>query len=187
MVTTAETNLVNIVVSDHRLLNRVFTELQDENLTGEWRRALTDALVAELVGHLLAEEHYLYPLVRSYVNNGRELADRELAEHAELKRLMKELEEFDGADPRFIALLAELTRRCRRHMADEEDVTLPLVGAACSPLTLQKRGAKMLRNKKFAPTRPHPDAPDRPPANLIVDPGAAFVDRLRDRIDPTEV
>jgi hypothetical protein len=36
--------------------------------------------------------------------------------------------------------------------------------------------------KKMAPTRPHPSAPDKPPANKILGPGAGLVDRLRDTL-----
>jgi hypothetical protein len=36
--------------------------------------------------------------------------------------------------------------------------------------------------KKTAPTRPHPAAPDKPPANRIMDPGAGLIDRLRDAL-----
>jgi hypothetical protein len=36
--------------------------------------------------------------------------------------------------------------------------------------------------KKMAPTRPHPAAPDTPPANKLLAPGAGLVDRLRDAL-----
>ncbi|MCV2457821.1 hemerythrin domain-containing protein, partial [Streptomyces sp. ICN988] len=34
--------------------------------------------------------------------------------------------------------------------------------------------------KKTAPTRPHPSAPNTPPANKLLAPGAGMVDRARD-------
>lgn len=187
MVMSAETNIVNTVIADHRLLDQVLTELGDENLTGQWRRALTDHATAELMAHLVAEEHYLYPLLRAHVDLGADLADHELDEHVQLEALLKQLEKLDGDDPRLVAGTAELTRRFRDHMVEEEDAVLPAVGAACSPLTLQKYGAKMTQNKQFAPTRPHPGSPNRPPGNLLVDPGAGFIDRIRDRFRPADV
>ena len=36
--------------------------------------------------------------------------------------------------------------------------------------------------KAIAPTRPHPSAPDTPPLNKILAPGAGLVDRIRDKI-----
>lgn len=186
MVTSAETNLVNTVIADHRLLDRVLTELQDQSLTGQWRRALVDHVTAELVAHLVAEEHYLYPLLRAHVDLGADLADHELDEHRQVETLLQQLEELDGDDPRLSTGLTELSRRVRDHMAEEEDTVLPAVGAACSPLVLQKYGAKMLHNKQFAPTHPHPGAPNRPPGNLFVDPGAGFLDRIRDHFRTTD-
>jgi hypothetical protein len=38
------------------------------------------------------------------------------------------------------------------------------------------------RAKKMAPTRPHPSAPDTPPANKLLAPGTGLVDRLRDAL-----
>jgi hypothetical protein len=34
--------------------------------------------------------------------------------------------------------------------------------------------------KKIVPTHPHPMAPDHPPFNALLAPGAALVDRVRD-------
>jgi hypothetical protein len=35
---------------------------------------------------------------------------------------------------------------------------------------------------KRAPTRPHPSAPDHPPFNKLLAPGAGLVDRVRDTL-----
>ena len=34
----------------------------------------------------------------------------------------------------------------------------------------------------MAPARPHPSAPDKPPANKIPGPGVGLVDRMRDAL-----
>jgi hypothetical protein len=39
---------------------------------------------------------------------------------------------------------------------------------------------KIRRAKAMAPTRPHPAAPNTPPANKLLAPGAGLVDRARD-------
>lgn len=70
----------------------------------------------------------------------------------------------------------------RHHIDDEEKDLLPKLQQACSPEDLRDLGEKALRAKKFAPTRPHPSAPDRPPANLVLDAGAGLIDRLRDKL-----
>lgn len=36
--------------------------------------------------------------------------------------------------------------------------------------------------KNVAPTRPHPRSPSYPPTNLVLAPGAAFIDKIRDTL-----
>ncbi|MER5550505.1 hypothetical protein ABT001_02260 [Streptomyces sp. NPDC002793] len=51
---------------------------------------------------------------------------------------------------------------------------------ACTPQVLDALGDKIRTAKKTAPTRPHPSAPDTPPGNRLLGPGAGLVDRARD-------
>ena len=51
-----------------------------------------------------------------------------------------------------------------------------------SPEELQSLGESLVRAKAAAPTRPHPAAPDEPPANALTNVGAAAYDRSRDAI-----
>ena len=36
--------------------------------------------------------------------------------------------------------------------------------------------------KKFAPSRPHPSAPDEPPGDKVLGPVAGLLDRMRDAV-----
>jgi len=64
----------------------------------------------------------------------------------------------------------------------DNDDLLPKLREACRPDQLSELSDKFRRSKKMAPTRPHPSAPDHPPANKILDAGAGLVDRLRDAL-----
>lgn len=182
MTTTEHPDLISVITSDHRDVERVFTELEAGTGSPEHRRALVDHVITELVRHSAAEEQFMYPAARRVLDNGDELADHELEEHAEAERVMKDLEGLSPTDPRFEELLGNLMKDIRHHIDDEEKDLLPKLQHACSPEDLRDLGEKVLRAKKFAPTRPHPNAPDRPPANLILDPGAGLIDRLRDKL-----
>jgi hypothetical protein len=48
--------------------------------------------------------------------------------------------------------------------------------------TLMELGEKVRRAMEKTPTRPHPSAPDTPPANKLLKPGAGLVDRTRDAL-----
>lgn len=95
---------------------------------------------------------------------------------------MKDLDGLDPTDPRFDELLSKLMSEIRHHIADEESDLFPRLRQACSEAELVELGEKIVRAKETAPTRPHPAAPDRPPMNKILAPGAGLVDRMRDAI-----
>jgi hemerythrin superfamily protein len=182
MTTTAQQDLIAVITADHREVERIFQELESGQGSPEHRRALADHVITELVRHSVAEEQFMYPAARRHLDNGDELADHELQEHAEAEELMKQLENVPADDPRFDQLLGELMKDIRHHIKDEEEDLLPELRAACSEEDLRDLGEKVVKAKKLAPTRPHPAAPDKPPANLILDPGAGLIDRLRDAL-----
>jgi hypothetical protein len=70
----------------------------------------------------------------------------------------------------------------RHHVREEETDLFPGLREACSADELRELGAKVETAKKLAPTRRHPAAPDRPPLNTLLAPGAGLVDRLRDAL-----
>jgi hypothetical protein len=144
-------------------------------------------VIAELVRHSVAEEMFMYPAARKALPDGDKIADHELAEHAEAEEDMKRLEGVAATDPQFDVLMSKLISDVRHHIEDEEAKLLPRMAESCQPDELRELGAKVLRAKKIAPTRPHPSAPDKPPANLILAPGAGLVDRVRDALSGRDV
>lgn len=61
--------------------------------------ALAMQAIAELVRHSVAEEQYLYPALCEHLDGGDELADHDIAEHAEAERIMKEIEGLEAGAP----------------------------------------------------------------------------------------
>ncbi|WP_449063957.1 hemerythrin domain-containing protein [Planomonospora algeriensis] len=183
MSTVQETDVVAVLTHDHREVEQMFTELERLSPSDmERRRQLTEKVIIELVRHAVAEEAYLYPAVRRAVPGGDQLADRELAEHAEAEKTMKRLEQTDVADPGHAALLKQLMMEIRTHIREEEDELFPQLRAHSDVSQLAELGRKVQAIKKIAPTRPHPAAPDKPPANMMVGPLTGLVDRMRDAI-----
>ncbi|MEY9214621.1 hemerythrin domain-containing protein [Thermobifida halotolerans] len=179
---TQSVDLIDVIITDHREVERVFTELETGTSSPEHRRRLVDHVITELVRHSVAEEQYMYPAAREKLDDGDRIADHELEEHTEAERVMKDLEGRDPSDPRFEELLRTLMSDIRHHIEDEENDLLPRLREACSQEELRDLGQKVLRAKEHAPTRPHPSAPDTPPANRILDPGAGMIDRMRDAL-----
>lgn len=182
MTPMQQPDLVDDIVADHREVEEMFVEIEKGGGGARNRRDVIEHLIAELVRHSVAEEQYLYPTARRVLPDGDELADHEIQEHADAEVVMKRIEKTDTEDPRFDELLRQLVDDIRHHIQDEEGELLPKLRAACGAEELRELGEKFERSKKLAPTRPHPSAPDRPPANKILAPGAGLIDRMRDAL-----
>ncbi|RKF27697.1 hemerythrin domain-containing protein [Micromonospora globbae] len=178
----ADQDVVDVLTADHREIEALFVELESRQGTPEHRRQLADVVIAELVRHAVAEEMYVYPAARKALPDGRKVAEHEISEHSDAERTMKDLEGVDPSDPRFDELLGHLTSTIRHHVQDEEGDLFPRLRAAVAREELVELAGKVATAKKAAPTRPHPAAPDHPPANKLLGPGAGLVDRMRDAL-----
>ncbi|MGI5406241.1 hemerythrin domain-containing protein [Streptomyces chartreusis] len=167
------------LTTDHREVEELFARIAALPSGNEQRKKYADQAVTELVRHSIAEEVYLYPAVREVLPDGDTVADKELEDHAEAERTMKALEGVEAADAEFDLLIDELMSEIRSHVRDEEENLFPRLRAAASEDELMKLGGKVRQAKKIAPTRPHPSAPDTPPANKLLAPGVGMVDRIR--------
>lgn len=170
------TDLIEVLVTDHRRVETLFAELESGNAGPDQRRDLLDVIVAELMGHAVAEELYLYPTVRELLPDGDQIAERGLRQHADAERTMDAL---DAADPG--ALIAAV----RTHIEEQERDLFPRLRQVCPPDRLDDLGRRAEAAKRIAPTRPHPNAP----ANRLGAAGTGLVDRVRDALAnrPTRV
>jgi hemerythrin superfamily protein len=186
MTTTNQQDLIDAIVADHRAVEAVFAEIE-ASADPRLRRELVEHVIAELVRHSVAEEQYLYPAARKALPDGDRIADHEIAEHAEAEEVMKALERTEVTDPRFDEQVGKLIEEVRHHLEEEEGDLLPKLRAACDAEELRELGRKFEQSKKIAPTRPHPAAPDRPPANKILGPGLGLIDKVRDALSGRNV
>lgn len=182
MTTTHQTDLVSVVVHDHREVEQAFGKLERAQLTPTSLKALAEHVIAKLVRHSVAEEQFLYPAVRKHLDGGEQLAEKKIEEQAEAEKIMKQLESMDVHNADFVRLLSQLIHNIREHVRDEETNLLPRLQRACTDDELRDLGARVENTKKVAPTRPHPASPNHPPANLILAPGEAFIDKIRDAL-----
>lgn len=183
----ADTDLIDVIVKDHREFEAAFVELESHTGHAFGRKELVDHVIAEIVRHEVAEEQFMYPAARSRLPGGDRIVDHEIEEHAEAEEVMKDLEGLGPEHPHFEQLVKQMIEDVRHHMDEEERTLLPRLREACDEEELQDLGHKVLAAKEFAPTRPHPNAPDEPPGNLILGPGIGFIDKIRDTLRHREV
>ncbi|MGW3042008.1 hemerythrin domain-containing protein [Kitasatospora sp. NPDC001159] len=173
-------NVIDELMTDHREVEEMFARIQAMTAGGQQLRDMVDEVTIELVRHSVAEEQYLYPAVRKHIQDGDRLADKEIADHGRIEKILKQLEKTDTDDAQMSPLLQQLMNEIAAHVQDEENNLFPMLRRACTPQQLDDLGDKIRRAKSMAPTRPHPSAPSTPTASKLLAPGVGLVDRARD-------
>ena len=168
-----------LLMEDHRVVDEMLEQCQ----TGPCSADLVQELSRELSIHAAIEETELYPLMRQSVPNADHLIDHALAEHQTVKELLAEIEALTPGTPDFNRKIEKLASGVREHVREEESKLFPLLRQRIPPAELDTLGAKLESAKSTAPTRPHPAAPNQPPANKIVGVAAGVVDRIRDTFE----
>lgn len=174
-------DVIELLEHDHREVEQMFAEYEKAT-SKEEKETLRDRIIIELVRHSEAEEQAVYPLVRKKIDNGERIIEHEIDEHSKAERIMKELDTMSADDPQFGVLMQQLMAAITEHVAEEENDVFPQFRTKVSPEELNKLGATVEALKKIVPTHPHPMAPDHPPFNALLAPGAGLVDRLRDML-----
>ncbi|MET8772899.1 hemerythrin domain-containing protein [Streptomyces sp. NPDC004658] len=172
---------LDVLVHDHRMVEQLFRDYEAA-ASDRQRRGVVELLVRELSKHAALEEMLLYPLARKVLPDGDREIDEHLSEHMGVKHTLLALDRLGEGDPRTGELVAELRREVTEHIREEEGTLMPRLRQAVSAQELDRLGELIRQAKATAPTRPHPHAPDQPPALTLAAPLAAAYDRLRDRV-----
>jgi hemerythrin superfamily protein len=173
---------ISVLKDDHKLFRRLFGEFsRTTDLGAKTRERLGRRLVKELSIHAAIEEQILYPRVRNVLKKGNGLADHAIEEHQEAEELPDRLDGLAGDDPELAPLVEQLTDSVLQHVKEEEGDLFKQLRAAVGRKDLTQWGEELKAAKRTAPTRPHPQAPTRPPANVLVGVAAGVADRARDR------
>jgi hemerythrin superfamily protein len=177
----ASGDVIDVLISDHRDVTALIGEIR--TVTDQMiRRDLTDTAISELVRHAVAEEMYVYPVMRKYLADGEKAVEHDIEEHKQLEQTMKQLEGVDVSSPEFDAALGRLETLLADHVQDEETEQFPELRLRVPQEELTELAGKVETAKKLAPTRPHPGAPNSELFHKLVGPGVGLVDRLRDKL-----
>ncbi len=174
---------ITLLRDDHKTVEQLFKRFEKagERAYVE-KRQIVDRIIEELSVHAAIEEQVFYPVARATVSGAESVALESLEEHHVVKWLLSELVDLDPAHERFTAKATVLIESVRHHVKEEEAEFFPLVRASLGRSALSDLGAALTEAKVMAPTRPHPRAPDSPPANAVVGAIAGVVDRVSDNL-----
>jgi hemerythrin superfamily protein len=180
-------NAISLLERDHRTVEAIFEELED--LKGgespKRKRELCEKLVRELSIHSAIEEMIFYPEVKKNVAAAKELVLESLEEHNVIKWGLDALQSMKIGDERLDAKIKVLRDAVLHHIEEEENELFPKVRQAMQPSMLNDVGKRLEQVKKIAPTHPHPHAPNKPPANVVIGMGASVMDRTMDAVRAT--
>ena len=172
---------IELLEHDHRIVEQLFVDYGAAK-NDEQRRGIVEILIRELSKHAALEELTVYPLARKLLPEGAVDVDEHLAEHMAVKKTLLALDKLDQGADEEKGLVDELQREIAEHVAEEERRFLPAFRGAMDQQALDELGARLDTAKKAAPTRPHPNIPDRPPGEAVLGAVGAIYDRLRDRL-----
>ncbi|MBG0562645.1 hemerythrin domain-containing protein [Actinoplanes sp. NEAU-A11] len=174
-------DVIDVLVADHRDVTALIANIR--SVTDPMiRRDLTDTAISELVRHAVAEEMYVYPVMKKYLPEGEKAVEHDIEEHKELEETMKRLEGLDVETSEFVQALNRLEDLLADHVQDEESEQFPELRRRVPAEELTELAGKVESAKKLAPTRPHPGAPNSELFHKLVGPGVGLVDRLRDKL-----
>src|SRR3954447_4558111 len=114
------TDVVDLIVQDHRELQRLFAELRSEPAK---RPTLAPVMSTLLFAHSRAEESEVYPRARAA--GGQDDVEHSQEEHLAADRLAERLTSLDPESDEFAQVLEELVEAVTHHLEEEEESVLP--------------------------------------------------------------
>jgi hemerythrin superfamily protein len=132
-------DVVDLIVQDHRELQRMFTELKTDPSR---RKALAPLMSTLLFAHSRAEESEVYPRARAA--GGEEDVEHSQEEHLVADQLAERLTGLDPESDEFGDVLRQLIDAVTHHLQEEEEDVLPHMRERMSPDELSEIGERFL-------------------------------------------
>ncbi|KAF5382333.1 hypothetical protein D9757_008460 [Collybiopsis confluens] len=178
---SSKTPLTDAIKEDHEEMYEYYQNYQkaagDADAQARWARQLT----WEIARHAVGEEIVVYPLMEKHMGEeGLELADQDRADHQTVKEQLYKLDSLTAGTDEYDTLIKQVMAHLRTHNDSEEIKDLPQLEPKLGAEGSQQAAASFKTTKKFAPTRPHPSAPNKPPGETLIGFLALPIDKLRD-------
>lgn len=128
-------DVIDLIIDDHRRFERLLRQLRDRT---EDRDAVRRAFADVLIGHGVAEEELVYPVLRrTAADVGEHEVEHGEEEHAEGNEALLKVLELKGTDTQaFTDAVEELSNLVAHHVAEEE---LTILGPARTEVGAQVR------------------------------------------------
>jgi hemerythrin superfamily protein len=118
---------IALLTADHREVSEMFEQFEqlgDRATTS--KEKLKDKICKALIAHTTIEEEIFYPAVRAAnVEEGEDMVDEAVVEHASAKDLIKQLQEMQPDDDLYDAKVKVLSEQIEHHVKEEEKEMFP--------------------------------------------------------------
>jgi hemerythrin superfamily protein len=139
---------IALLTADHREVSEMFEQFEqlgDRATTS--KEKLKDKICKALIAHTTIEEEIFYPAVReAKIEEGEDMVDEAIVEHASAKDLIKQLQEMQPDDELYDAKVKVLGEQVEHHVKEEEKEMFPKVKK--SGLDLLALGQEMALRKQ---------------------------------------
>jgi len=138
---------IALLIADHREVSEMFEQFEqlgDRATTS--KEKLKEKICKALIAHTTIEEEIFYPAVREQIEEGEDLVDEAVVEHASAKDLIKQLQEMQPDDELYDAKVKVLGEQVEHHVQEEEKEMFPKVRK--SGLDLVALGQEMALRKQ---------------------------------------
>jgi hemerythrin superfamily protein len=176
----AAEDIVDSLLAQHQQIKVLFAQV--DSARGEHKEQLFHELVGLLAVHESVEETLVHPMAEDKLDDGEEVVGARLAEEQEAKEALARLYDLGVTHPDFPTELASLRDAVTAHAEAEEELEFQRLREVVEPAKLQQMTEAMSAAAALSPTRPHPDAPSGPAANVLLGPPLAVFDRVRDAL-----
>jgi hemerythrin superfamily protein len=143
----ARQDAIALLTADHREVHEMFEQFEQ---LGDRARAskekLKEKICKALIAHTTIEEEIFYPAVREQIEDGEDMVDEAVVEHAAAKDLIQQLQEMEPDDELFDAKVKVLGEQIDHHVEEEEKEMFPKVKK--SGLDLLALGQEMAMRKQ---------------------------------------
>jgi iron-sulfur cluster repair protein YtfE (RIC family) len=137
-------DVIELLKQDHREVEQLFGAFERDP-----QPSIAAEICAQLELHTTAEEHFVYPVLRERVSDGKKLADEAEHEHAQAKQIIGRVKR--TRDPEHLAeAVAELQHAIEHHVEEEEGTVFPKMESNLGKIELEAVGANVQEFKGSA-------------------------------------
>jgi hemerythrin superfamily protein len=137
-----DSNVVDLIMNDHRELERIFDQLMTQP---DKRQNLVPVMITLLTAHSRAEESEVYPAAAGA--GGSEDVEHSQKEHLEADQLAAKVADTDYDSPEFPEALKKLIDAVKHHVEEEETTVLPGMRENLDASRLDELGQAFLRSR----------------------------------------